>query len=189
MKIYTKTGDDGTTGLVGGFRTAKTDLRIHAIGDVDELNATLGLASAVGPDDAVSSLLKTIQNRLFDLGSELASPEPPAREVPRLEEADIRVLEHAIDAMTVALPPLRNFILPGGGERSARLHLARAQCRRAERSVLKLSEKASLRDVIPVYLNRLSDWLFVAARASNQAEGIEDIRWNSEEPKIADTDR
>lgn len=189
MRIYTKTGDDGTTGLVGGQRIAKTDLRIRAIGEVDELNASIGLAAATGPADAVANMLRTIQNRLFDIGAELASPTPTSREVRWIDDEDGRALENFIDSMTELLPPLRHFILPGGGERASRLHLARTICRRTERTVLELSQKASLRDVIPIYLNRLSDWLFVAARVANHAEGIDDVRWNSEEHCIADPHR
>jgi cob(I)alamin adenosyltransferase len=181
MKIYTRTGDDGTTGLVGGKRIAKSDLRMQAIGDIDELNAAIGLCRVATADISLAAELGRIQNWLFDIGGELASPEEGRLAVRRLGSGPSEVLEQSIDRMTDELPPLRNFILPGGSEGAARLHLARTICRRAERRVLELCEKASIRDVILVFLNRLSDWLFIAARSANRSAGVEDVAWNSEE--------
>lgn len=181
MKIYTGTGDDGTTGLVGGKRIAKSDLRMQAIGDIDELNAAIGLCRVATADIDLAAELGRIQNWLFDIGGELASPEEGRLAVRRLDSGPSEVLEQSIDRMTDELPPLRNFILPGGSEGAARLHLARTICRRAERRVLELCEKASTRDVILVFLNRLSDWLFIAARSANRSAGVEDVAWNSEE--------
>lgn len=175
MRIYTKTGDDGTTGLYGGGRVSKTEPRIAAIGDVDELNAALGLAAALGapPFDPP---LQTIQNRLFDLGAELASPAKP---IEVLSEHDIEALENGIDAMDGTIEVLRSFILPGGTSPAAALHLARAVCRRAERSVLQLASEAYVRSIITTYLNRLSDWLFTAARTANHTSSVEDIKWTT----------
>ena len=169
MKIYTKTGDDGTTGILGGGRVLKSSSRIAAIGDVDELNACLGLCD----DDA----LPWIQSVLFELGAELASP-PNARIQSRtIGDAHAKRLEEQMDAMTAGLPTLKNFILPGGSEQATRLHLARAICRRAERSVLVLHNEEPQRPELLVFLNRLSDWLFVAARTANAREGVPDVDW------------
>ncbi len=181
MKIYTKTGDDGTTGLVGGARIAKCDRRMHAIGDVDELNAAIGFVRPAPLSHELDSELHRIQNVLFDIGAELASPEEGRLAVRRLSFSESDRLETSIDAMSARLEPLRQFILPGGSEAAARLHLARTICRRAERSVRELCEKASIRDVIPVYLNRLSDWLFVAARLANREAEVADTPWTSKE--------
>jgi cob(I)alamin adenosyltransferase len=178
LKIYTKTGDTGQTGLVGGGRTSKASVRVEAIGCVDELNSTIGLVRVVGTDDeAIESLLEAIQSRLFDIGGEVASPPSTARRVENLSSDQIKELEASIDVQTAALPELRNFILPGGSELAARLHLARAVCRRAERAVLALHKQEPQRGEILMYLNRLSDWLFVAARTANRLEGVEDVAW------------
>lgn len=177
MKIYTKTGDRGTTGLVGGSRVAKTDPRIAAIGDVDELNAVLGWARAVGLGSDLDALLAEAQARLFDLGAELATPQESKFDNRYLDESDVQRIEQSIDDLDDALPPLANFILPGGAEASARLHMARSVCRRAERSVLALKEVVEIRDVAIEFLNRLSDWLFVAARTVNVRSGVEDVKW------------
>lgn len=177
MKIYTKTGDRGTTGLVGGSRVPKTDLRIVAVGDVDELNATLGLvlASSLPPD--LGGWLQSLQHRLFDLGAELATPNLEKFDHRFITDEDVEQVEKWIDAMEADLAPLQNFILPGGGTASAQLHLARCVARRAERSVIALAEQAEIRAVAIRYLNRLSDMLFVAARTVNHREGVEDIKW------------
>jgi cob(I)alamin adenosyltransferase len=169
MKIYTKTGDDGTTGILGGARTSKTSARINAIGDVDELNACLGLCR--GQDMA------WIQSVLFEIGAELASPPGGRIESRTVSSTHAERLEHQIDAMTGDLPPLKNFILPGGSGAAANLHLARAVCRRAERSVLVLHNEEPQRMELLVFLNRLSDWLFVAARTANAREGVPDVAW------------
>lgn len=181
MRIYTRTGDDGTTGLVGDARVSKTDLRIAAIGEVDELNAAIGLARVHCPPSLLGRELAKIQSLLFDLGGELASPDGNRYLVRTLDPRHIEDLEKSMDAMNADLPALKNFILPGGSEAAARLHLARTICRRAERSVLTLAKEASLRDVTWTYLNRLSDWLFMAARTANRFEGVEDSIWTPEE--------
>ncbi len=177
MKIYTKTGDSGLTGLVGGGRIPKTSLRINAIGDVDELNACLGLSRVLINDLELTNMLEEAQNRLFDLGSELACPPEMRDRNAFLTEAHVGQLEHSIDRLSDQLPPLRNFILPAGSEAAARLHLARCVCRRAERSVLAFQENQSIRPVIIQYLNRLSDWLFMAARRSNVIVDVSDVEW------------
>ena len=178
MKIYTRTGDDGTTGLIGGRRVSKSDPRIDCYGTVDELNAAVGVAaSAAGRE--LAALLRAVQNDLFVLGSHLASPPDDSRaaSLPPLDESIARRLEGEIDAAEAGLPPLRQFILPGGGEASARLHLARTVCRRAERLAVALAADAPVPDVAVCYLNRLSDWLFVMARRANRDAGVEDLPW------------
>jgi cob(I)alamin adenosyltransferase len=179
MKIYTRTGDDGTTGLIGGRRVSKADGRIDCYGTVDELNAAVGLA-AVAAEAGLASQLRAVQNDLFVLGSHLAAaPNDPgaAPSLPRLEDSMVRRLEAEIDAAEANLPALRQFILPGGGEASARLHLARTVCRRAERAAVALAAQAPLPPVTLLYLNRLSDWLFVMARRANRDAGMEDVPW------------
>ncbi|MCB1865619.1 MAG: cob(I)yrinic acid a,c-diamide adenosyltransferase [Chromatiales bacterium] len=169
-RIYTRTGDDGTTGLANGTRLEKTDARIEAIGAVDELNSTLGLAlaaSALGA--ALRDQLRRLQHRLFDLGADLALPGQDT-----LGDEHVAALERAIDDMNAGLPPLKEFILPGGGDAAARLHVARATCRRAERCVLALGDTAPRGGAR--YLNRLSDWLFVAARICARLDGGE-VYW------------
>jgi cob(I)alamin adenosyltransferase len=177
MKIYTKTGDDGSTGLIGGQRTTKSDPRIDCFGSVDELNAAIGWA-AVGAGAELIRSLRLVQNELFVIGSHLASPDgkTPAS-VPAFDESGIGRLEMEMDAATERLPALRNFILPGGCETSARLHLARTICRRAERLVVGFSQDRPVMPIILTYLNRLSDWLFVQARLANQQAGIPDVPW------------
>jgi cob(I)alamin adenosyltransferase len=176
MKIYTKTGDDGSTGLIGGERVSKSDPRIECIGAVDELNAVVGWA-AVGAAALLQSL-RTVQNELFVIGSQLAySGEQPPAKLPSLEESSVGRLEMDIDAASAALEPLRNFILPGGSETSARLHVARAVCRRAERVVVMFSRDRPVPPIVVTYLNRLSDWLFVQARWANKCDGMEDVLW------------
>jgi cob(I)alamin adenosyltransferase len=173
-KIYTRTGDDGTTGLVDGSRRAKHDLRMVAIGEIDELNSAIGVATmAVAP--AVHAELVRIQNDLFDLGADLATPLgafdtpdfAPTEMVLRIVAAQTAWLEAAIDRHNAALPPLTSFILPGGSEAAARVHLARAIARRAERAVTALASVEPVNPAAVVYVNRLSDYLFVLARAIN----------------------
>jgi cob(I)alamin adenosyltransferase len=172
MKIYTKTGDQGQTGLRGGSRVSKTDPRIQAIGDVDELNATIGLVRC----EEDSELLADIQCCLFDLGAELSLP--PGKESSGIPEEQTEGLEASIDAMTEAMPALASFILPGGCEGAARLHAARSACRRAERSILALFEESGGVSIESrAYINRLSDWLFVAARYANFKRGVPDVPW------------
>jgi cob(I)alamin adenosyltransferase len=178
MKIYTRTGDDGSTGLYGGTRVRKSDPRIECYGTVDELNAMLGLA-AVAAEPSLQRLLMAAQNELFVIGAELATPsgkEPPSRMTP-IGEACIARLEAEIDSAESPLAPLHNFILPGGGEAAARLHVSRTICRRAERLAVALATHEAVDPLVITYLNRLSDWLFVQARWSNHVAGVKDVPW------------
>lgn len=177
MKIYTKTGDEGLTGVLGGGRLPKNAARIRAIGDVDELNAAIGVARLHSKELQLDATLAEIQRNLFDVGAELASPPEGRIQVRSLEERDVQSLEASIDAQTVELEPLRNFILPGGIPLAAHLHLARAVCRRAERTVLDLHDLEPVRPVVRTYLNRLSDWLFTAARTANRISNVPDVAW------------
>ena len=180
MKIYTKTGDDGTTGVFGGGRVRKCDARIDCYGSIDELNASLGVARVVAEADRqVATMLQRVQNELFVVGSHLATPEdsPSTRNLPVLDEQMVSRLEMEIDQAEGELEPLRNFILPGGGELAARLHLSRTVCRRAERLVVEFSLDRPVSGVILTYLNRLSDWLFVMARLANRRAGVGDVIW------------
>ena len=180
MKIYTKTGDGGETGLFGGPRVPKDHRRVEAYGAVDELNAALGVARTLGPGSELDPLLGTVQERLFTLGAELSTPEgAKARSaVPPLTAAFARELEEAIDRLEVELPPLRQFILPGGAPLAAQLHFARAVCRRAERRVVALHHEAPQDPLALAFLNRLSDFLFVAARLVNLRAGTQEIPWD-----------
>ncbi|MEA2553138.1 MAG: cob(I)alamin adenosyltransferase [Fimbriimonadaceae bacterium] len=181
MKIYTKTGDKGHTGLVGGSRISKASDRIQAIGDVDELNATIGLARTAGHGSELDSNLEWLQSALFDVGAELACVPGGRISVAPLADNVVERLEKSIDAQTESLPLLQSFILPGGSKLGAHLHLARCVCRRAERSVLCLHGHEPVRKEVLVFLNRLSDWLFVAARTANRNEKIEDVPWKAAE--------
>jgi len=178
MKIYTKTGDDGTTGLIGGGRAPKCDLRIECIGRVDELNAALGLSCVVA-EATLAAKLREAQNDLFVIGSHLAvgaGKLAPSHLPPVSQELVLR-LEREIDDAEAVLSKLTTFILPGGGESAARLHMARAICRNAERCVVDFSQQVVLPPLIVIYLNRLSDWLFVQARWANHQQGIQDVPW------------
>ena len=179
-KIYTKTGDDGTTGLYGGGRVPKTDARIEAYGQVDELNACLGLVLAWSkPESPWFELLEQIQRDLFDIGAELASPDPVQSKTVWEGSARIAALEAAIDERQAELPPLKAFVLPGGTPVAAGLHLARTVCRRAERRVVQFATCSPRRpDQILVYLNRLSDLLFVLARQANHRVGRAETLWH-----------
>jgi cob(I)alamin adenosyltransferase len=182
-KIYTRTGDDGTTGLVDGSRVAKTDARMHAIGEVDEANSALGVAiQALETDEGNTQLvagLRRIQNDLFDLGADIATPgtsfEPSPMEL-RIVAAQVDWLEAAIDAANDQLPPLKSFILPGGSAAAAHMHMARAISRRAERALVAASQSANINPQAVIYLNRLSDYLFVLCRLINTTRGG-DILW------------
>jgi cob(I)alamin adenosyltransferase len=180
MKIYTKTGDDGSTGLIGGQRVSKADARLECYGTIDELNASIGLAATCA-DPTLVEKLRPIQNELFVIGALLATPEdhqaPANVTVPHLQASAVARLEAQIDAAEAVLPPLHNFILPGGGEASARLHVARTVCRRAERLLVAFASQHPLDLVLVRYLNRLSDWLFVHARLANQLGGVADVPW------------
>lgn len=185
-KIYTRTGDDGTTGLVDGSRQPKSSPRVAAIGDVDEANSAIGLAAAALEEGDQADALFRIQNDLFDLGADLATPAgegegegrdfAPSDMVLRVVAGQVAWLETAIDAATARLEPLTSFILPGGGEAAARLHLARASVRRAERAVVALADDEPVNPRALAYINRLSDYLFVAARLANDA-GRADVKW------------
>lgn len=180
MKIYTKTGDDGTTGLFGGARVKKASARVSAYGTVDELSATIGIARATKLDAFSDGVLAQVQVDLFTLGAELACV--PGKEeklgMGLLEAHDAEVLERAIDEADRDLPPLKNFVLPGGSPQAAALHLARTVCRRAEREVLLIGDDdADPRSELVVYLNRLSDLLFTLARRANVVAHVEDVPW------------
>ena len=179
-RIYTKTGDGGETRLASGATVSKTDPRVEAYGSVDELNGVLGVARLhSGQNDRIDAMLARIQNELFDLGADLATPHdpPPKWEALRVLDGQVERLEQEIDWMNESLKALDSFILPGGSPLSAHLHLARTVCRRAERDAVRANEAG--RDISPVairYLNRLSDHLFVAARRAN-ANGADDVKW------------
>ncbi|HUY36397.1 MAG TPA: cob(I)yrinic acid a,c-diamide adenosyltransferase [Pirellulales bacterium] len=181
MKIYTKTGDGGETGLFGGPRVRKDNPRIEAYGTVDELNAVLGLVRCEALPAEIDMLVARVQNELFDLGAELATPEPARMGTSTLGAGQIAALEQAIDRYEAGLPTLRQFILPGGARPAAALHLARTVCRRAERRLISLAAIESVSRDLVVYLNRLGDLLFVLARAVNQAAGIPDVPWKKAE--------
>ena len=181
MKIYTKTGDDGTTGLLGAGRVGKDDPRIDSYGTVDELNAVLGLVRASGGLDAdADALVARVQDDLFAVGAALADPDPKGRFHNAVAEGFVGRLEAEIDRLEADLPPLSQFILPGGSPAASQIHLARTICRRAERLVVHLGRRPGV-DVphhLVAYLNRLSDFLFVLARAVNRRSGVADIPWS-----------
>jgi cob(I)alamin adenosyltransferase len=183
MKIYTKTGDTGETGLFAGPRVRKDDPRIEAYGTVDELNTILGLARCESLPAEIDSFLAGVQNELFDLGAELATPDPKTRGTNLISNTQVTALEKAIDRFEANLPILKTFILPGGSRGAAWLHLARTVCRRAERRVVTLmhGQGENVSGTILVYLNRLSDLLFVLARAVNAAAGQADVKWQKSE--------
>ncbi|GAB4361767.1 MAG: cob(I)yrinic acid a,c-diamide adenosyltransferase [Gammaproteobacteria bacterium] len=173
-KIYTRTGDDGTTGIGGGERVPKDSARIEAIGAVDETNCQIGFTLAHPIPDKVREILTRVQHELFDLGGELAMPEHKA-----IEDDRIDALEADLDRLNAELPPLKEFILPGGSAAAAACHLARAVCRRAERRVVSLRAEEPVSEALPRYLNRLSDLLFVAARTIARSDGGSEVLWRS----------
>lgn len=181
MKIYTRTGDSGETGLFGGGRVSKHHHRVSAYGDVDELNSVLGVVRATEPRAFHDALFESIQRDLFSIGGHLATPDPEkvatALEKASLSEARVEEFERAIDAADEHLAPLRAFVLPGGTAKAAALHLARTVCRRAERSVVALAHEESVPELFLIYLNRLSDLLFTLARAANADAGQADATW------------
>ena len=181
FKIYTKTGDDGTTGLVGGNRVKKSALRLEAYGTVDELNSWTGLVRALADDQAVGEVLLRVQNTLFVMASKLASDEKGRAITGSLTIApeEISLLEEAIDQYEKSLTPLKNFILPGGSPLVSYCHLARTVCRRAERNIVRLAESEAVEEVIIRYINRLSDYLFVLARKLAADTGVAEIPWIS----------
>jgi cob(I)alamin adenosyltransferase len=181
FRIYTKTGDEGKTSLIGGTRVSKSDIRIEAYGTVDELNSTLGMVRDQVQDTKISDMLKEVQDRLFTIGSLLATdPDKTVKmQLPDLHEDDIALLEREIDTMDSALPALKSFILPGGLLASSTAHLARCVCRRAERICVHMQDNAQFVDAIVIkYLNRLSDYLFTLARYICHMAGTPDIEWH-----------
>lgn len=177
-KIYTRTGDKGTTGMGDGSRIAKNNLRVDAIGDVDELNSVLGIVISQCGQNVVREILITIQHDLFNLGGELTMPEYAA-----ITESRVSWLEQTLDTLNAELSPLKEFILPGGGEAAAHCHLARAVCRRAERTIVSLAEEFDVSENIRAYINRLSDLLFVACRVLSREAGEAEVYWQSERIK------
>ena len=180
-KVYTRTGDEGTTGLGGGQRVTKDSPRIEAYGTIDELNSLLGVVLAEGLSPELAESLALVQNDLFHLGSDLCVLEEDKEKmpVPRIEQRHVTVLEELIDRLSEDIPPLDNFILPGGSVGSAGLHLARTLCRRAERRIVTLTAEEAIGEWVLRYLNRLSDLLFVMARWENKARGVGDVLWDS----------
>lgn len=181
MKIYTKTGDDGSTGILGKGRLRKDDARIEAYGTIDELNAVLGVVRASGLDESADALTAQLQDELFNVGAALADPNPEGKFHNQITDEHVASLERAIDQLVDEVEPLRSFILPGGSAAAAQLHLARAVSRRAERLVVHLAHQEGEHVSTPLllYLNRLSDLLFVMARAVNHRKGVADIPWTS----------
>jgi len=177
MKIYTRTGDQGATSLFGNQRVSKSDPRISAFGTVDELNAVLGVARAEGLPPHCDEVVLRLQNQLFDLGAELATPDPATGGTEILQSTHIAQQEKVIDELEQALAPLTAFILPGGTKAAATLHLARCVCRRAEREIVELSQTASIRKIVLEFVNRTSDLLFVLARTANAAASTDDVPW------------
>ena len=180
MKIYTKTGDKGLTSLIGGTRVAKSSLRIECYGTVDELNSHIGLVRDQDVNAPRRPLLKEIQDRLFTIGSALAAdPEKSKMKLPDLHAADVTLLEDEMDRLNADLPELRAFILPGGHPAVSHAHVARCVCRRAERLTIHLGEDSFVAELVVVYLNRLSDFLFVLSRAMAHELGVEEVTWKA----------
>jgi cob(I)alamin adenosyltransferase len=181
VKIYTRTGDHGTTGLFGGGRVSKHHPRVAAYGDVDELNSVIGLVRSTTPTDFFDPLFEGIQKDLFTIGGHLATPDPDkvraALEKAAFKDQPVEAFERIMDDADQELPPLKAFILPGGTPKASVLHLARTGCRRAERSVVALAAETAVPDLFLVYLNRLSDLLFVLARLANHRAGVADVIW------------
>jgi cob(I)alamin adenosyltransferase len=182
MKIYTKTGDEGETGLFGGARVSKASVRVEAYGEVDELNSAVGWARVAVSDPDLDSLLNQIQNDLFEVGAELGSTEDRKKKsaMPLVTEPQVEALERAIDKYEEGPPALTSFVLPGGSEGASRFHLSRCVCRRAERSLVALGAQEVVRGEVFRYLNRLSDLLFVLARYANHVAGVADIPWKGQ---------
>ncbi len=180
MKIYTKTGDKGTTSLIGGTKVSKAHLRIESYGTVDELNSYIGLCKDLLTDDTGKKILLEVQDRLFTIGSSLACDpvKEPKMKIPDLKETDVELLEKEIDRMNETIPPMKNFILPGGHPTLSHLHIARCVCRRAERCCVRLeAEDQEVENIIIKYLNRLSDYLFVLSRYTGHQMNVEEIPW------------
>tara|TARA_R110000868_G_scaffold37111_15_gene131672 strand:+ start:685 stop:1230 length:546 start_codon:yes stop_codon:yes gene_type:complete len=177
MKIYTKNGDAGETSLYGGQKVSKNSIRISAYGTVDELNSVLGIALSNSPTQKTNEYLNTIQEQLFVLGADLATPISNKVRINRISDSEINFLELAIDEMEDQLPPLKNFILPGGTKAGSVIHFARTVCRRAERETVECSTKEEVSTHSIIYLNRLSDFLFVLGRFENHISGTEETPW------------
>lgn len=183
MKIYTRTGDDGTTGLIGGSRVKKHNIRLEAYGTIDELNSYIGLIRSMQTDRHTDHVLEIIQNKLFVIGANLATEESIdliKKQLP-CQKADIEFLETEMDEMNASLPELRNFILPGGCQASSFCHVARTVCRRAERHIVELAENKEVDTNLIKFINRLSDYLFVLSRKVNQDQKAAEILWSPEE--------
>lgn len=193
MKIYTRTGDKGTTGLLGGGRVRKSHPRVEAYGTVDELNSVVGWAAAKVADGEIRARLSLLQHDLFAMGAGLSVPPPrdagKRPRVPDLPQERVAEMEAWMDAAEGELPPLREFVLPGGAAGAAALHVARTVCRRAERSVVALGEEEGVDEAVLIYLNRLSDLLFVLARLENVRAGRSDVVWRKEPPQGGDPPR
>ncbi len=189
MKIYTRTGDEGTTALFGGDRVVKSHPRIEAYGTVDELNAVVGvvIAHLDAGADRLGAVLGRIQHELFDLGADLATPEHSRAKVARIGAALVETMEADIDAFEADLAPLRRFILPGGTPAAAHLHVARTVCRRAERLTVEAATREPINEGAVVYLNRLSDLLFVLSRWANHAASVADVEWTPTAAASAET--
>jgi len=182
MKIYTRTGDDGTTGLIGGSRVKKHNIRLEAYGTIDELNSYIGLIRSMQTDLHTDKILEIIQNKLFVIGANLATDESISlikKQLP-CQTADIELLENKMDEMNTSLPELRNFILPGGCHASSFCHVARTVCRRAERHIVELSENKEVDTNLIKFINRLSDYLFVLSRKINLDQNAPEILWSPE---------
>jgi cob(I)alamin adenosyltransferase len=180
QKIYTKTGDKGSTSLIGGTKVPKSHLRIEAYGTVDELSSWIGLCKDLLTDEAGKNMLQEVQDRLFTMNASLACDpiKEPKMRIPDLKEEDITLLEQEMDRMNEAIPPMKSFILPGGHPVLSQLHITRCVCRRAERCCVRLEQESlEVESVILKYLNRLSDYLFVLARYTGHQMGIEEIPW------------
>lgn len=181
MNLYTRTGDDGTTGLYGGGRTTKDAIRVEAFGTVDELNSALGLAATTCEQAELSRIIAVLQPRLFDLGADLCTPlDAHAPKEVRITPRHVEELENLIDEVAGKLEPLKTFVLPGGCELAARLHLARTVCRRAERLIVALAHNEPVGEGVVPYINRVSDLLFAMARRANQLAGVDDVPWTAE---------
>lgn len=187
MKLYTRTGDDGTTGLFGGDRVPKDDPRVAAYGDVDELNAALGVAAAIAqPDTGLHTIVTAMQSRLFDVGADLATPHDSkhADKITRIDQSHIEQAEQWIDQVDGQNQPMTSFILPGGTDLAARLHLARAIARRAERSIITLARTQTINESTIIFINRISDLLFAMARRANAIADVTDIPWKPATPTV-----
>lgn len=180
MKIYTKTGDKGKTSLFGGKRVAKNDLRINAYGTVDELNSMLGIVLTEKVDSKTRDILSNLQQSLFIVGGELATPKDVKSSASQIiSNEEIELLEKWIDELDSKLSPLKNFILPGGSKSASQLHFARTVCRRAERNIIEIEESENINENIVIYINRLSDLLFIIARFENHISSTPEIEWNT----------